>query len=205
MSPADAKRELRARLRAVVGAMDAGSRRAASGLIRAHLAASDAWRRAGVVMIYAADASEPDLDGLIGVGAGEGKTVCVARVDWARRAMSPASVRSPEDLVAGRHGIREPGTGCPEVPPDLVELVVVPGVGFDASGGRLGRGGGFYDRFLAERSVGGVGAGVVLIGACFAAQVVERVPRQAHDRPVDGLVTEAGLSMVVRDTEGPAT
>jgi 5-formyltetrahydrofolate cyclo-ligase len=86
------------------------------------------------------------------------------------------------------------------VAPGAVELVIVPGVGFGRDGTRLGRGGGFYDRFLAERSAGG-SMRMVVLGACFAAQVVGRIPSGAHDQRVDGLVTEAGLVKLAQGTE----
>lgn len=202
MNPSEAKKRLRAELRERVAAMPAVERAAAAARMRAHLSDSDPWRAAGVVLLYAADASEPDLDGLIAAGAAAGKTVCVPRIDWEAKTMAPAAVRGVEDLVDDRHGIRAPAASCPAVAPESVGLVVVPGVGFDRAGGRVGRGGGFYDRFLAGLEAGGP-IGTVVLGACFAAQVVGRVPSGAHDRRVDGLVTEAGLWMVDRDTEGP--
>ncbi len=202
MNPLEAKKRLREELRGRVGAMSAVERAAASARIREHLTESDAWERASVVLMYAADASEPDLDGLIGLGTEAGKTVCVPGLDWAAKTMAPAAVRGVEDLVDDRHGIRVPAPTCPAVAPESVGLVVVPGVGFDRAGGRVGRGGGFYDRFLAGLEAGGP-IGTVVLGACFAAQVVGRVPSGPHDRRVDGLVTETGLTVVVRDTEGP--
>ncbi len=202
MNPVEAKRTLRAELRAVVAGMTEAERAAASAAVRGHLTASAVWARAEVVMLYAADGSEPDLDGVIRSGAAAGKTVCVPRVDWEGKRLIPAAVGSggAADLVTDRHGIRVPATGCALVDPDSVELVVVPGVGFARDGTRLGRGGGFYDRFLAERSADG-SMPVVVLGACFAAQVVGRIPSGAHDRRVDWLVTEAGLEMVRRGKE----
>ncbi len=202
MNPVQAKRAMRETIRFRVRAMGAAARAEASAAVRGHLAGSRAWARAGVVMLYAADEGEPDLDGLIGLGVAAGKTVCVPRVDWEGKRLIPAAVGSPADLEPDRHGIRVPTGTCASVSPELVELLVVPGVGFDRSGNRLGRGGGFYDRFLAERSAEG-SMRMVVIGACFAAQVVGRVPSGIHDRRVDGLVTEAGLEMMAWDTEGP--
>lgn len=197
IEPGDAKALLRAELRARVRAMSPDERAAASQAVRAHLQASVWWRESLAVMIYAADETEPDLDALIEAGTHAGKAVCVPRVDWAGRRLDPTVVASAGELVAGRHGIRQPGRGSGILPGRVVPeqgglgLVVAPGVGFDRQGGRLGRGGGFYDRFLAARSMG-----CIVIGACFEAQVVGRVPGESHDRPVDGTVTEAGLVMV---------
>jgi 5-formyltetrahydrofolate cyclo-ligase len=65
----------------------------------------------------------------------------------------------------------------------------MPGLAFDERGGRLGRGGGHYDRFLREaRRQGG---GIVALAMAFELQIVADVPREAHDELVDGVVTEA--------------
>jgi 5-formyltetrahydrofolate cyclo-ligase len=202
LNPAQAKRAMRGEIRARVETMGPAHRAEASAAVRGHLAGSAVWARAGVVMLYAADAGEPDLDGLIGLGRAAGKTMCVPRVDWEGKRLIPAAVDSPTDLESDRHGIRVPTRDCASVSPELVGLLVVPGVGFDRAGNRLGRGGGFYDRFLAERSADG-SMRMVVIGACFLAQVVGRVPSGIHDRRVDGLVTEAGLELMARDKEGP--
>lgn len=184
------KSALRAALRARVAAMGEAERAKASGAVRAGVLGSSQWAGAGVVMVYAADETEPDLDGLIGTGVAAGKVMCVPRVDWGGKRLVPARVRGVEDLVAGRHGVRVPGEACPMVDPAALGLILVPGVGFDPRGGRLGRGGGFYDRLLSDRSIS-----ALAIGVCFSAQVVGEVPREAHDRRMDGLATEAGLVM----------
>ncbi len=185
------KRELRDALRTRVAGVSIDEKFWASGVIRGHIADLAHWRAARVVMVYAGDETEPDVDYLIPLGVSQRKTMCVARIDWQAGRMWPAAVDSTLRLVWGRNRIRVPDASCPDVPPDRVDLVVVPGVGFDAAGGRLGRGGGFYDRFLAGDGAGGLRACVV--GAGFAASVAERVPMEAHDRKMDAVVTEAGV------------
>ncbi len=90
-------------------------------------------------------------------------------------------VRSFDDLVPGAFDILEPADGEAVDAADL-DFVLVPGVGFDAAGRRLGRGGGHYDAFLA-------GYGGTAVGLAFSEQVVETVPVDAHDEPVDLVVT----------------
>ena len=192
------KAGLRLVMRERMAAMDGAARARASGVIRDHITGSGWWQNASAVMLFAGDAGEPGLDGLIGLGIQAGKTVCVPGVDWGGKSMQPRAVRSAGDLVEGRHGVRVPGEGCPGVDAREIGLVLVPGVAFDASGGRLGRGGGFYDRFLAswrgpERGAGWGGAARAAVGVCFAWQVVDRVPTGGHDERLDGLVTDAGV------------
>lgn len=94
--------------------------------------------------------------------------------------------QSPPDLLqaAPKWGSLEPPPFAPEVKPSLV---VLPGRAFDFQGRRLGRGGGFYDKALES-----LPQGTVLVGFCFAIQVVDALPVEAHDRPVHWLVTEEG-------------
>lgn len=83
-------------------------------------------------------------------------------------------------------GMREPDDSNPECPLQLIECVLLPGLAFDEDGGRLGQGGGWYDRVLPTLK-----PDVWRIGVCFECQVVESVPREAHDQSVHFLVTES--------------
>ncbi|MCC5823731.1 MAG: 5-formyltetrahydrofolate cyclo-ligase [Planctomycetes bacterium] len=192
---------MRTALKARVAELGPDRRAEASTAVRGHLAASGLWARSRVVMLFAADETEPDLDALIALGTEQGKVVCLPEVDWAGKRLVPRAVGSVQDLEAGRHGIRVPGAWCAAVPPESVDLMVVPGVGFTRDGVRVGRGGGFYDRFLGGLADEG-SSRVITVGACFGVQLVKRAPADRHDRRMDGLVTEAGLEMVATDTEG---
>jgi 5-formyltetrahydrofolate cyclo-ligase len=102
--------------------------------------------------------------------------------------MLPVEIRSlTDDLVVSGMGIREPITGIP-FPISLIDLVIVPGLGFDEFGGRLGRGRGFYDRFLAHPDFRGVACGLA-----FEQQLLPSVPVGPLDRRVDMLVTEESV------------
>jgi len=82
----------------------------------------------------------------------------------------------------GCFGIEEPLGEI--VPPSQIDLMIVPGVAFDVSGHRLGRGKGFYDRFLAECDTH-----IYSVGVCFPFQLVENLPCEPHDQPVDIVIT----------------
>ncbi len=102
----------------------------------------------------------------------------------------PFRLRTLDELEPGCMGIPEPKKSLRQesgriVDPQNIELVLVPGLAFDASGNRLGRGAGYYDRFLAR-----LRPSTVLIGLAFECQVFESVPVEPHDRPVDFVVTE---------------
>ena len=91
-----------------------------------------------------------------------------------------------ESHVEGRYGLREPSEPHP-VSPDTIDVMLVPGLGFDRGGGRLGRGGGYYDRFLATSRA------PVVIGVGFDCQILESVHREAHDQLMTAVVTPSGV------------
>ena len=95
------------------------------------------------------------------------------------------------DAPRERHpyGFSQPAAGASEVPLDEVDVVLVPGLAFDRSGTRLGRGAGYYDELLAR-----LPPGALRVGVTPAALVVDRLPRADHDVPMTHLATEAGVS-----------
>jgi len=94
--------------------------------------------------------------------------------------------RPGQKLVSGQFGARQPGPGAALIDPDVL---IVPLVAFDSAGYRLGRGGGFYDRTIAEMKAR---KPVLTIGFAFAAQHILQVPREGHDQRLDWIVTEEG-------------
>jgi 5-formyltetrahydrofolate cyclo-ligase len=94
---------------------------------------------------------------------------------------------APQRLVRHRFGMLEPESSLPIINPGEVEIVLVPGVAFDQQGGRLGFGGGFYDRLLplANRSIH--------VGVAYEQLVLKTIPMEPWDRPVEWLVTPGRL------------
>jgi 5-formyltetrahydrofolate cyclo-ligase len=92
------------------------------------------------------------------------------------------------ELRLGPLGIYEPDPGCPEVQPAEVAVMIVPGLAFDASGRRLGFGGGYYDEVLG---VGRPGRPGLVVGFGYDFQVVDSCPADDHDARVDCVVTDA--------------
>ena len=102
--------------------------------------------------------------------------------------MLPVEISSLTDqMTTSGPGVREPVGGMP-VPVEFIDLVVVPGLGFTDKGFRIGRGMGFYDRFLAQGEFIGVSCGLA-----FDEQIVESLPILDHDIPLSMLVTDRGI------------
>ena len=93
----------------------------------------------------------------------------------------------PNHLVRHRFGMQEPEGGLPIVVPSEVQLVLVPGVAFDRQGGRLGFGGGFYDRLLPLASE------AIWVGVTYKQLILDTIPMKPWDRHVDWLVTADGM------------
>jgi len=90
----------------------------------------------------------------------------------------------PEHLVPHRYGMLEPEAALPVVEPDNADLILVPGLGFTRQGFRLGYGGGYYDRLLSAPGH------APTLGACFQAMLLDAIPLEDHDMPIDFVVTE---------------
>ncbi len=180
------KAEIRRQVLAKLAAMSDEQRHEESVAACSRLTALEVFQHASVVMLYMPLASEVDLTPVAIRCFQTGKTVCVPRVDWKRRDMEPVEVTSFDDHVmeVDEHGVRMPRGGAP-IPPNLLDLVVVPGLAFDARGHRLGRGGGYYDRFLGRlrRTAATVGLG-------FDVQITDEVPVDDGDVSVDIVVTD---------------
>ena len=86
------------------------------------------------------------------------------------------------DIVIGKFGVREPVATCEEIPLNQFDLVLVPGMAFDLTGNRMGRGQGFYDRILMD--VSGIKCGVA-----YDFQLLEKIPTESHDAKVDFIFT----------------
>lgn len=192
-----AKKTLRTSLRQRLDVLPVHLRDRLSVSACVRLMETPGFKAARSVMLFAPAPDEVNALPLFEAALAAKKIVCLPRMDWAARTMAPVVIDSRSFASEVRqHGIVEPKGGKAASPASL-DLVVVPGVAFDASGRRLGRGAGFYDRFLsAYRS--SRPAGGAALGLCFDMQVVDRVPAEAHDEPLDGVVTELRLLLCRR-------
>ncbi len=158
--------------------------------------------RQGAVLSFAAIRDpkrgvEVDLDPLHQPLIRTGR-LALPHLDWENRTMQALALPEAPALVDSmlkvqRHGVSEPALG-EAVDAASLSAILVPGLCFDRRGGRLGRGAGFYDRFLSGIPAG---SSVLLIGVCFELQLVESVPMEVHDRRVERVMTES--SSVVCD------
>ncbi|TYP68678.1 5-formyltetrahydrofolate cyclo-ligase [Paenibacillus methanolicus] len=149
-------------------------------------------------MAYVAFRSELDTAPLLEWGFKNGKTVIVPRCIPADRSMELYAISGLDMLVPGAYGIMEPDPAMAarvDLARMMPQAVVVPGLAFDGDGGRLGYGGGYYDRFRERIAMAAASSGRAIppwIGLGFGMQLVESVPMEAHDARMDAIVTECG-------------
>lgn len=175
--------ELRTHGRAVRAALSASRRAAASERIVERLLTLPELTAAARVALYHPTGDEVDVLALGDALRARGVATLLPRVEDDALAMVEVTDATP--LRDGYLGLREPEG--PAVDVATLQAVIVPGVAFDPGGGRLGYGGGYYDRLLTRCPA------ATRIGVAFAGQVVDEIPRSPHDQPVDVLVTERGV------------
>lgn len=183
------KEALRRRARARLKEISDEHRREASARISERIWTVDELSAARVVFLYASVGWEIETDAIALEALQRGITVAYPRCLPETRAMVLHAVRSPGELqAAGPFGVREPDPADPVVPLGDVDVALVPGLAWDRTGGRLGRGQGYYDRLLLSRQWQGMTCGIF-----FAAQEVERVPVTELDARLDMVVTEEAV------------
>ncbi len=179
------KKELRQQVRRMLDSMPHAEMAEKSALAMDHLTGCSEYNRAQIIMVFLSLPTEIDTTGVVLRAWQDHKRVLAPRISWEQRRMMPTEIRSlTSDLVETSMGLREPVSG-PPIPISLIDLVIVPGLAFDKKGDRLGRGRGFYDRFLAHPEFNGV-----TCGFAFEEQVLEEVPAEPLDRPVSMVVTD---------------
>ena len=158
-----------------------------SGASHAVAAQLEAWPPLhGVVATYLPMRSEISLDGLLSSAR---ITPVVPRVE--QSGVMSMRAYDPDHLVHHRLGFDEPDDGSQVVDAADIDVVLVPGLAFDGRGGRLGRGMGYYDRFLAS-----VPRSVARVGVTSDGSVVDAVPMDTHDQRLGWLATESGVRWV---------
>jgi 5-formyltetrahydrofolate cyclo-ligase len=182
----DRKNAIRSEMRTRLATLTADQRAEWSTAACARLIRSVAFARANRVMLYMPMRSEVDVISVALEAFRLGKSVCVPRVDGSRKTMNAVEITSFDDesMDSDSLGVRAPKVGQ-EIPHEEIDLVIVPGVAFDMHGFRLGRGGGYYDRYLARFS-----RNTATIGVCFDIQFVEEIPTEPTDIAVHAVVSD---------------
>ncbi|MGV3756791.1 MAG: 5-formyltetrahydrofolate cyclo-ligase [Verrucomicrobiota bacterium] len=190
-SISEQKTSLRQQFRVLTRSIAPEQAAAASEDLRKHLLGSPYWQQAQRILMFYPLNDEPDIAPLLEQALAAGKTIALPRYNSSLGVYEAALIRSlTEDLVPGRFGVREPSPNCPALPLNQLHLTLVPGIAFDPSGRRLGRGKGFYDRLLP-------GTTGMTLGLAFDWQESDALPTEPHDVELNAVLTPTRWLKVV--------
>jgi len=139
------------------------------------------------IMLYVATRSEVQTEEMIKISVKVGKNIFVPIILTECINLAPSTIYDfDNELEKGKKGILEPKKEYYRLfPPEDIDLIIVPGVAFDLSGNRIGRGFGYYDNFLRK-----ISTSTKIIALAFEMQIVKRIPVDENDIPVDKIITE---------------
>lgn len=180
------KNQIRAAMKFFLAGLSPAERHARSLAACQQLLSTREFKHSQMIMIFLSMATEVETSALAVKAWQEGKSVAAPRVDWDGKRMDPVEIRSLDvGMRTTGPGVREPVAGT-IVPLGVIDMVVVPGLAFDRRGYRVGRGRGFYDRFLSQRDFEGIRCGL-----CFQEQLQhETIQAEPHDIPMDLIITD---------------
>jgi 5-formyltetrahydrofolate cyclo-ligase len=185
------KATMRSRMKAALARISAADLASRSALAASRLLATGWWREAAVVLAFLAMPGEPDPSAIVAASRAGGKTTAAPLI--AGGELEFRSIEGdPDSLTRDAWGIPQPDPSWPAWSPGpdrTPVLVVTPGLAFDREKHRLGRGRGYYDRFLTRlRAVPGIRC--TAVGFCLDEQLVDRLPCGVGDQCVDAVVTD---------------
>ncbi len=187
---ADEKTNLRTILRDCRANLPPGYAAEHSLEIERRLVASNLYRDAPSIVLYAAKDNEVSTELICDDALGAGRAVYFPRLDRLSGELELVRVGARVELSPGAFGILEPSPNAEGVAPSSLgaALVCVPGVAFSCRSERLGRGGGHYDRLLAR-----MGDEAISVGLAFSFQLLDRLPQSEADRRLNFIITESAL------------
>lgn len=181
------KEELRKELIGRLREQDPSQRKDRSDDIQEKLLSCEEFRDSKTVMIYVSLPTEVSTEYCIQEALKQGKRLVVPYIEPQGTEIIASEIQSMEDLEKGPFGINQPKRDLVKsVPLKEIDVIVVPAIAFDKKNMRLGRGKGYYDRFLSNDQLAGAGT----IGLAYNFQIVDSVPSDSHDKPVSRVITD---------------
>lgn len=187
------KKPLREMLLKKRDSIDQRQKRIKEDAIKKRLFSTEYFKNAKTILFYASFKSEVDTMRCIAHALRSGKMVVLPLVDKVHKRLKLYEIKDLSELVPNYMGIPEPvATRSRSVKLSEIDLEIIPGIGFDLSGNRLGYGAGYYDRLLAykKKKLSGLKRQAPAIALAFEEQIVERVPSESHDIKVDFIITD---------------
>ena len=181
------KGEIRKEINRHLRDQDPSLRAERSAKIQEKLLVSEEYKASRVVMMYVSMPTEVSTEHLIKESLKQGKRVAVPYIGTNDLEITASEIKTIEDLEEGPYGIYQPKEGLKSVIAlKDIDLIVVPAIAYDRDNRRLGRGKGYYDRFLSQPDL----ESAVTIGLAFNFQILDSLPTDPHDIPVARVITD---------------
>lgn len=180
------KKQLRKELKALRNSFSQDSIDISSKMVAQNILASDFYRQAKCIMGYLAFGNELSVDAVLQQAMADRKKVCVPYI-ISDTEFIPVQITDFNDFVMDRYKIRSVKNADRQISAAEIDMVLVPGVAFDFSGGRLGMGAGYYDRFLVKVPQ------ARHIGVAYSSMMQSELPCMEYDVPIAYIVNENGL------------
>jgi 5-formyltetrahydrofolate cyclo-ligase len=188
MPVADEKKYLRAILKDTRESLAASFAKSSSSRIQSAFLNTDFYRSSSAIILYSALGNEVSAELIFSDALASGRAVFFPRLDRARDSLCLCHVADRSDLAPGAYGILEPETPTIDIASLPPCVIVVPGVAFTMRGERMGRGGGHYDRLLAE-----LPQHAITVGLAYSFQLLDDIPQAGWDRRLNFVVTESAI------------
>ncbi|MBU0533532.1 MAG: 5-formyltetrahydrofolate cyclo-ligase [Candidatus Omnitrophica bacterium] len=183
------KKLLRKKIKGLLSKYDSSLVETKSNLIQSYLFSLTEYKNSCAVMFYVSRGNEVYTHEIIKVALGEKKEVSVPFILKSQNITIPCKINDFSNLEPGPFGILQPSKEkIRNIPIESIDLVIVPGIAFDRKGNRVGKGKGFYDRFLKS-----INATIPKIALAFSMQIVEQISTTENDVAVDKIITEDGI------------
>lgn len=179
------KKRLRKKIALQADALDNNYKRRSGKAITDFVLSTKNYKEAQTIFCFVGMENEVDTSGIIEDALSKGKRVAVPLV-ISKGVMEAKQIFSPDELSVCSYGIKEPSLDAPTVPPEEIELGIIPCLSCSHSGARLGYGGGFYDRYMQETSF-------TRMCICYEKLTNEEIPTSRYDLRMDYLITEVGI------------
>ena len=187
MDPQEVKVRLRQELKSSRDSLSPAQREAAAKAAEAKIVHLPEWQNAKVVCLYASFQGELPTTQLLQNLLRSDKRCVLPKVN-SQGMPELYEIKSFQDLELSSLEILEPKINCPRINPTQIDFFLVPGIGFDRQGNRLGHGAGFYDRLLAQAS-----PTAYFLGYGYDFQVVDAIPHETHDMVMHAMATPSQI------------
>ncbi|CAB1245411.1 5-formyltetrahydrofolate cyclo-ligase [Clostridiaceae bacterium BL-3] len=179
------KEDIRKKIKEKRDSMPEIKKRALDNIIFEKVLLSEEYRKAGNLFIFVSFGTEVDTHRIIKRALRDGKNVSVPKTISREKGMIAVKINHFNELKSGAYGILEPENINLRMDESTIDLCYIPGIAFDKEGGRIGYGGGYYDRFLKMTRKDSK-----KIALAYSFQILDKVPREEHDIPIDNIISD---------------